>query len=249
MRTQILISSFVATVLATMAQADVVFDSFTQTSSAAGSQGVFNFARDTQTGTFGLFNTRTIEVADATHKWSAASTGGGTAHMGFIDDGTADPDNPYGASGIFYKKMNDLSLESVDFTTGGLNAFAFKVSNFVNKQPDSFNYVGIQVSDGVLNGFQSNGLAVFGNGVITLCYSDFSGTVDWTHIIQCGLIFGNSSGTSENVGSVDISDFVFTKVVPAPVPAPGAAALIGLVGLVAGRRRRNSFTHSLRHFT
>ena len=249
MRTQTFISSFVVTVLATMAQADVVFDSFTQTSSAAGLQGEFKFVRDTQTGTFGLFNTRTIEVADATHKWSAASTGGGTAHMGFIDDGTADLDNPYGASGIFYKKMNnDLSLESVDFTTGGLNAFAFTVSNFVNNQPDSFNYVGIQVSDGV-HDFQSNGLAVFGNGVITLCYSDFSGTVDWTHIIQCGLIFGNSSGPSANVGSVDISDFVFTTVVPAPVPAPGAAALIGLVGLVAGRRRRNSFTHSLRHFT
>jgi len=44
-----------------------------------------------------------------------------------------------------------------------------------------------------------------------------------------------AAGVAPPTGTVTVSNFGYV----APVPAPGAAALIGLAGLVATRRRRN----------
>ena len=78
-----------------------------------------------------------------------------------------------------------------------------------------------------------------------LAFSDFTG-VDFSNLWFAGFQFENTNTTlipapgvgittSVPTGTVSISNFGYL----APVPAPGAAALIGLAGLVAGRRRRN----------
>jgi MYXO-CTERM domain-containing protein len=59
-------------------------------------------------------------------------------------------------------------------------------------------------------------------------------TLDWSQVRQISLIVLSSNGAQSS--SATFSNFTVTYN---PVPAPGAAALIGVAGLVASRRRRS----------
>ena len=77
-------------------------------------------------------------------------------------------------------------------------------------------------------------------GVILVIAS--SGSVAYTGTLNAptlsaGLAWQVSVGSSTFIGAGYGGQSLFLNVVV--VPAPGAAALIGLAGLVAGRRRRN----------
>ena len=80
-------------------------------------------------------------------------------------------------------------------------------------------------------------------GTVTFSIADFdadygAGTAaSWTNLgtVQLYVYYDVPSGLSAgtNLGNVTLTDFSYA------VPAPGAAALVGLAGLVATRRRRN----------
>lgn len=64
-----------------------------------------------------------------------------------------------------------------------------------------------------------------GMGTANLTVTSYAGAVDFTQIIQIGLVSNNLYGS--------MSNFTITAV-----PAPGAMALLGVAGLVGSRRRR-----------
>ena len=82
------------------------------------------------------------------------------------------------------------------------------------------------------------------NGMVSLSNSDFiTGGVNLSAMLTVSLYLENTYttalGGTTGIGnipgaSLDISNFGVSNI-----PAPGAAALIGLAGMVAGRRRRN----------
>ena len=95
---------------------------------------------------------------------------------------------------------------------------------------------------------QSQALGVFeitlANGMVSLSNSDFiTAGVNLSAMLTVNLYLENTYttalGGTTGIGnipgaSLDISNFGVSNI-----PAPGAAALIGLAGMVAGRRRRN----------
>ena len=123
----------------------------------------------------------------------------------------------------------------------GLTAFSFDLSGFTTTGSNNTAKMYLRVLS-----FDSNGDSVLGNydvalsnGHVDVAAANF-GAQDWSAIYQIEMVFTNTTLVSNVVqaaptGTVTVSNFGYL----APVPAPGAAALIGLAGLVASRRRRN----------
>ena len=114
-------------------------------------------------------------------------------------------------------------------------AFSFDLSGYSTTGSNNIAkmYLNIRDSNYVLGSYE----VALSNGHVDVAASNF-GALDWSSISQIEMVFTNSkivsSGTIQTppTGTVTVSNFGY-------VPAPGAAALIGLAGLVAGRRRRN----------
>ena len=123
----------------------------------------------------------------------------------------------------------------------GLTAFSFDLSGFTTTGSSNTAKMYLRVLS-----FASNGDSVLGNydvalsnGHVEVAAANF-GAQDWSAIYQIEMVFTNTTLVSNvaqvaPTGTVTVSNFGYL----APVPAPGAAALIGLAGLVASRRRRN----------
>lgn len=71
-----------------------------------------------------------------------------------------------------------------------------------------------------------------GNNVIYVTSLDSSGVATIQSLVDLG------AGSSFNVVATGGANTIFRGIEFAPIPAPGSVALLGLAGLVAGRRRR-----------
>jgi MYXO-CTERM domain-containing protein len=98
---------------------------------------------------------------------------------------------------------------------------------------------GIGVLDNSGKGAFMDRAVLTGNSVGTLSFStsgdnwNTQAGFDWSQVIGVGLNFNKDIGTNT---AVSFSFDSFTAV--GAVPAPGAAALLGMAGLVGGRRRK-----------
>jgi len=114
-------------------------------------------------------------------------------------------------------------------------AFSFDLSGFTTSGSNNIGKMYLNVLDnyGALGSYE----VALSNGHVDVAASNF-GALDWSSIYQIEMVFTNSQivsgGSIQAVatGTVNVSNFGY-------VPAPGAAALIGLAGLVSSRRRRN----------
>ncbi len=123
----------------------------------------------------------------------------------------------------------------------GITAFSFDLSGYATTGSNNTAKMYLRVLS-----FQANGDTTLGNyavalsnGHVDVAAANF-GAQDWSAIYQIEMVFTNTTpvpgvAQAAPTGTVSISNFGYL----APVPAPGAAALIGLAGLVATRRRRN----------
>ena len=117
-------------------------------------------------------------------------------------------------------------------------AFSFDLSGYTTTGSNNTAKMYLRVLS-----FDSNGAEVLGNydvalsnGHVDVAAANF-GAQDWSAIYQIEMVFTNTNLASNVLqaaptGTVTVSNFGY-------VPAPGAAALIGLAGLVGSRRRRN----------
>jgi len=125
----------------------------------------------------------------------------------------------------------------------GLTDFSFDLSGY--QTTGTLNtakmYLRVLDNNGALGSYEV-GLS---NGHVDVAASNF-GALDWSSIYQIEMVFTNTktgsssssflaAGVAPPTGTVTVSNFGYL----APVPAPGAVVLIGLAGMVAGRRRRN----------
>ena len=130
---------------------------------------------------------------------------------------------------------------SIDMS--GLTDFSFDLSGYqtTGTLNNSKMYLRVLDNNGGLGTYE----VALSNGHVDVAAANF-GDLDWSSIYQIEMVFtntmtGNSSsnflaaGVAPPTGTVTVSNFGYL----APVPAPGAVALIGLAGMVAGRRRRN----------
>jgi len=146
------------------------------------------------------------------------------------------------ANANFDSSGDVTSLNSFDMS----NASSFTVS-FANNTFGTTGFSGtnlrfeIQLSSNVNSDLWSAQQTVTSSGgTLTFNAADFGAgaAANWTDLgivwlyVYYDVPSGLSAGT--NLGNVTLTDFSYNAV-----PAPGAAALVGLAGLVATRRRRN----------
>ena len=230
MRTQTFISSMVLSVACvSAANAAVVYDTidpFTEPASATTGSGTSSGNVDSVlTGT--LWDYRAIKTMtnSSTRATTAMTIGAGSMLFSVTRVGTANT-----ATGT-----NQKALLDYDTLIG-------QYPDFTNFTSFDFNYV----SDlaGVLKCIIR--LSDAGNWAVEKTMSGASGSMSFTLADFGGITMNQEamgpltiefvrSGSNAS-GSLTITNLVANG---ASIPAPGAAALIGLAGMVAGRRRRN----------
>ena len=215
MRTQTFISSMVGVVAAVAvagsANAAVTFDSFTvsQDKSGFGQSSGINWASPS--------SSQPIFGASGTRAAFAYNYGSGPTTTSSVSSGTAtfSTNSHPGYAGLSY------SGEAQDLTG---YTFSFYLNSTVATVSDYGFYFDLSGNDNQ----SSNLISYTGAGMYTVDLRPVQ--VDLTAISTIKIyIYADS-------GSATVSNFGY---VPAAVPAPGAAALIGLAGMVATRRRRN----------
>ena len=177
---------------------------------------------------------------------------GGTATTGVykwyntINTGNADP-----LEGVKYSYQTSIAVwgafgtdPAVAFAgaidMSAFTAFSFDLSGYqtTGTLNNAKMYLQVLDNNGALGSYEV-GLS---NGHVDVAASNFGALVDWSSIYQIEMVFTNTmtgssssnflnAGVAPPTGTVTVSNFGY-------VPAPGAAALIGLAGLVASRRRQ-----------
>ena len=216
MRTQTFISSMVGVVAAVAvagsANAAVAFDSFTVSQSESNMTfpvAGINWASPAAS--------QPIFGASGTRAAFAYNYGSGPTTTSSVSSGTAtfSTNSHPGYAGLSY------SGEAQDLTG---YTFSFYLNSTVATVSDYGFYFDLSGNDNQ----SSNLISYTGAGMYTVDLRPVQ--VDLTAISTIKIyIYADS-------GSATVSNFGY---VPAAVPAPGAAALIGLAGMVATRRRRN----------
>ena len=212
-----------ALVFAGAANATVVDPFTTTTSPATVTNATSGYTQSTLTGTLWdnrLIDTSTSSTARAT---TAMTIGAGSMLFSVTRVGTANT-----ATGT-----NQKALLDYDTLIG-------QYPDFTNFTSFDFNYVSDLAGvlkctitfSGAANSVEKTMSGASGSMSFTL--ADFGG-IDLTNTGGPLNIEFNRSGSNAS-GSLTITNLVANG---ASIPAPGAAALIGLAGMVAGRRRRN----------
>ena len=125
------------------------------------------------------------------------------------------------------------STTGFNWSTG--TAFSFDIASYASSGPVNSPLLQMVAADNDGNTFYTQVALV--NGHVDVNFSAFTG-INFSNLYYIGFQLDNTntagspSGGGVPTGSLQISNFGY-------VPAPGAAALIGLAGLVASRRRRN----------
>ena len=153
---------------------------------------------------------------------------------------TADP-----VSGAYYSSQTSIAVWGAFNTDtelafeGFINmsaftAFSFDLSGYSTTGLNNIAkmYLNVEDSNYVLGSYE----VALSNGHVDVAASNF-GALDWSSISQIQMVFTNSALVTNGLvqaaptGTVTVSNFGY-------VPAPGAAALLGLAGLVGARRRK-----------
>ena len=141
--------------------------------------------------------------------------------------------------GAFNTDMAQPFAGSINMS--GITAFSFDLSGYATTGSNNTAKMYLRVLSIQANGDTTLGNydVALSNGHVDVAAANF-GAQDWSAIYQIEMVFTNTTLVSNvaqvaPTGTVTVSNFGYL----APVPAPGAAALIGLAGLVASRRRRN----------
>jgi len=245
MRTQTFISSMVgvaaAVAVAGSANAAIV-DPFTQVSDALATGSSANI---TQSGSWlgGLFDTRTTA---ATRGSGGTTPSGGVATSARSQTGAGSwvgsfsgdrPNTTFGSfAGLSYTNANSSAIAinfnkimiDVAFAGTTRNAGSYVNFNFTDVSENiveaTLTFTGSQLS--------ASSLAIeFSKSQFAL--TEGTGPFDWNQVTTLGV--GMSTAAATGAGQT----WTATNFQMTAVPAPGAAALIGLAGLVATRRRRN----------
>ncbi len=148
------------------------------------------------------------------------------------------------AGGMAYDVATGGSVTLSPFTSAGFTLTANSAGGAAvwSVFPSYFTFTADTLTTAILSGnTAAEGAVIFlydntSGSTLFLRYSGDSG-VEWTSG-EINLAAGHSFTVSVNPGFANGSTEVGT-VLNFAVPAPGAAALIGLVGLVGARRRRN----------
>jgi MYXO-CTERM domain-containing protein len=166
---------------------------------------------------------------------NVATIYGSTGNLGYTGP---EGDQPAQTAQSLFGDSNNYAL---DWSSG--TAFSFDISGYSSTGTYNTAVLTLIATDWNNNSFSKTLTLV--NGHVDVAFSDFTG-VDFSNLNWTGFQFENTDTTlipapgagittAVPTGTVSISNFGYL----APVPAPGAAALIGLAGLVSSRRRRN----------
>ena len=245
MRTQTFISSMVgvvaAAVVAGSASAGFV-DSFTtafDTSTGTDFYGLFTYeysSLSTSGPNASLFNTRFAAHFSTGSRASSTGSGSASIVVGSVSTARAvltytDTDTSSG----FDSSGSTLDLSS---TPG----FSVNVGSWAGTGL-TFKFLVFGAYDASQSGNPELGrmaVTVSGSGAVTFNKASFvptAGSINWSAIGQVRLEMERTTATTGDGSTTNFTIDNFTNTVP--VPAPGAAALIGLAGAFMSRRRRN----------
>jgi hypothetical protein len=268
MRTQTFISSMVLSVACVSAANAAVIPGFVsiddfQISSIADGQA-HPTSKGAYTDAFGAYGAAGIRqtfgggrtgFANTGQAWGITTIGSGAMTMsyaGLAASPSAGAQNfqwrnqPSWNSGWVFDQATEPAVQTAQalFATtttwnwsGGTN-FSFDISGYTTGGVSTYNSPLLTMfAFDQLGNFASKVLAL-ANGHVDVNFSEFSG-IDFSQLDYVAFQFENTYTTAlpKNTsgiptGSLTIQNFGY-------VPAPGAAALIGLAGLVGSRRRRN----------
>ena len=245
MRTQTFISSMVgvvaAAVVAGSASAGFV-DSFTtafDTSTGTDFYGLFTYeysSLSTSGPNASLFNTRFAAHVSTGSRASSTGSGSASIVVGSVSTARAvltytDTDTSSG----FDSSGSTLDLSS---TPG----FSVNVGSWAGTGL-TFKFLVFGAYDASQSGNPELGrmaVTVSGSGAVTFNKASFvptAGSINWSAIGQVRLEMERTTATTGDGSTTNFTIDNFTNTVP--IPAPGAAALIGLAGAFMSRRRRN----------
>ncbi|QKK06939.1 MAG: hypothetical protein HND58_01370 [Planctomycetota bacterium] len=224
---------------------------------------IFRYSLDgsTHLGTItgGMDNIRGFEVVGNTAYVTNSGTGNGAPGDGIVtidvssatingffasgDTGAGDPFDVLSYSGNLL--INDISGEDIDvFSTGGAFQSVFVESDGVSgiDFPEQM----AETSSGTIlaAGFSSPaGIYEYDGSGTLLNYYDVGTGIRGVHELGNGnIMFTDGAGVhvlDPNTGAItDSIDGVSARFIEAYIPAPGGAALLGLAGVAAFRRRR-----------
>ena len=243
MRTQTFISSMVGVVAVATVAGSV----------SAGFVDSFTTAFDTSTGTdfYGLF----------TYEYSSLSTSGPNASLfksrfaAHFSTGSRASSTGSGSASIVVGSVSTAravltySDMSSDFVSSGSTLDLSSTPGF-SVNVGSWAGTGLTFKFLVFGAYDASqstspelgrmAVTVSGSGAVTFNKASFvptAGPIDWSAIGQVRLEMERTTATTGDGSTTNFTIDNFTNTVP--VPAPGAAALIGLAGAFMSRRRRN----------
>ena len=243
MRTQTFISSMVGVVAVATVAGSV----------SAGFVDSFTTAFDTSTGTdfYGLF----------TYEYSSLSTSGPNASLfksrfaAHFSTGSRASSTGSGSASIVVGSVSTAravltySDMSSDFVSSGSTLDLSSTPGF-SVNVGSWAGTGLTFKFLVFGAYDASqstspelgrmAVTVSGSGAVTFNKASFvptAGSINWSAIGQVRLEMERTTATTGDGSTTNFTIDNFTNTVP--VPAPGAAALIGLAGAFMSRRRRN----------
>ena len=166
---------------------------------------------------------------------SATMTGNGSAAfvLGRATSGGASATNANGFGEMTLDYSNSMAF--VDLT--GTTSFSINVGSYTGGATNwtlNINMDSQFIFAGAMQLVLTNSAIV--NGVLTFNVADMAqdGTINWAKVDGINLGVKRAEwGAANSTVSFSLSNFQYN------VPAPGAAALVGMAGLIAARRRRN----------